>query len=423
MKKNLVLSSLAAVCLFAASCGDNDDNNPVVEPKGSFIIAASGGSATVLLQTDDLKSGEMTIENNGLESESATEWEFHRNRYLYLLQHSGNTGSSYALNANGEIEKRGIVFEIGSRFITHGSVGNYVITAAPATTDVTDAAGNSAQGVTFAYINAEKQELQKKTIVTENFLGNGEYVVFSGIVEKDGKIYTAVCPLGISDYGAAKGAGEKRSATAYPDSIWIAVFDDISFTNPRIIRSDRLSYATSRFRSMYWPNLAVDDKNNFYVFSTAYDANTTKPSGVLRIKAGEETFDPDFFFDLQQASEGHKVCRPYHIIGDYFLLRMYTDPNSTASTSSSPLALRLAIFDAANKTFRWVTGLPDVANIGSITKKFCADNGVIYVPIVPVDDAGSKPAIYTIDPVTATATTGKVVTCESIAVVGKLLIP
>ncbi|MDR1653223.1 MAG: DUF4374 domain-containing protein, partial [Prevotellaceae bacterium] len=154
-----------------------------------------------------------------------------------------------------------------------------------------------------------------------------------------------------------------------------------------------------------------------------YDANTTKPSGVLRIKAGTETFDPNFFFDIQQASGGHKVCKPYYITGDYFLLQMYTEPNSTASTSSSPIAQKMAIFDAANKTFRWVTGFPDVENIGSISKKLGVDKGLIYVPVVPVDTEGSQPAIYVIDPVTATAVKGKVVTCNSIAAVGRLLIP
>jgi hypothetical protein len=427
MKKKLVLSSLAAVCLLAASC-DKDDNNPVIEEeqKGSFIIAASGEGPTLLLQTDDLKSGETTIVNNGLEAESATEWEFHRNKYLYrLVYNQGNAGigSSYALNANGVLEQRPITFEVRSRFTTYGSYDKYVVTAAAVATDTKDAAENVAQGVTFTCIDTEAQTLATKTIVTENFLGNGEYVTFSGVAELDGKLFTAAIPLGVSDYGAANGAGEKRSSTAYPDSVWIAVFDNTNFTNPRIIRDNRLSYASARFRSQYYTNIATDDQRNLYVFSTAYDANTTKPSGVLRIKAGTETFDPNFFFDIQQASGGHKVCKPYYITGDYFLLQMYTEPNSTASTSSSPIAQRLAIFDAANKTFRWVTGFPEVENIGSISKKLGADKGLIYVPVVPVDTEGSQPAIYVIDPVTATAVKGKVVTCNSIAAVGRLLVP
>jgi hypothetical protein len=295
--------------------------------------------------------------------------------------------------------------------------------AAAVATDTKDAADNVAQGVTFTYIDTDAQTLSTKTIVTENFLGNGEYVTFSGAAEMDGKLFTAVCPIGVSAYGAANGAGEVHSGTAFPDSVWMAVFDNTDFTNPRIIRDNRLSYSATRFRSQYYTNIAADDGRNVYVFSSAYDATTTKPSGVLRIKAGTETFDPNFFFDIQAASGGHKVCKPYYITGDYFLLQMYTEPNATTSTSSAPIAQRLAIFDAANKTFRWVTGLPDVENIGSISKKLAVDKDLIYVPVVPVDAEGSQPAIYAVDPVTATATKGAVVTCNSIAAIGKLFIP
>ncbi|MDR1023019.1 MAG: DUF4374 domain-containing protein [Prevotellaceae bacterium] len=424
MRKNLALSSLAAATLFAASCDKNDDNNSVVEePKGSFVVVATSGEASYLLQADDLTSGEMTIVNSGLETDNGTEWEFNSNKYLYcLVYNQGNAGltSSYVLNADGQIEKRGIENEVRSRFTTHGSYGKYVVTAAAVATDTKDAAGNAAQGVTFTYIDAETQTLATKTIITENILGNGEYATFSGISEANGKLYTAGCPIGVSAYGAAKGAADTaRTTTAYPDSVWIAVFDNTNFENPRIIRDGRLSYATTRFRSQFYTNLAVDDRQNLYVFSCAYESTTTKPSGVLRIKSGTEAFDPDFFFDIEAASGGHKLCRPFYIAGDYFLLQMYTEPGAPKATSSAPAAVKLAIFDAANKTFRWVTGLPDVANIGSLSKKTAADNGKIHIAVVTAD--GEQPAIYTIDPATAAGTKGMAVTCTGIAALGKLI--
>ncbi|MDR0412207.1 MAG: DUF4374 domain-containing protein [Dysgonamonadaceae bacterium] len=429
MKKKLVLSFLAALCLFVASC-DKDDNNPVEEPvveepKGSFVIVATSGEASYLLQADDLKSGEMTIVNSGLETDNGTEWEFNSGKYLYRLQYNqGNAGtsSSYVLNAAGQIEERSIAVEIRSRFTTHGSYGKYIVTAAAGATDTKDAAENVAQGVTFTYIDAEAQTLATKTVVTENFLGNGEYVTFSGIADMDGKLFTAVCPLGVSAYGAANGAGEVHSGTAFHDNVWIAVFDNTNFTNPRIISDNRLSYATTRFRSQYYSNIVTDDRRNLYVFSSAYDSETTKPSGVLRIKAGTETFDPSFFFNIEEAAGGRHLYKVFYITEDYFLLQLYTEAGKPASVTSSD-ANRLAVFDAANKTLRWVTGLPGEDNIGSFAKKFVADKGIIYVPVVPVDAEGSQPAIYAIDPVTATATRGMAVTCNSIGATGKLLIP
>lgn len=421
MKKKLILSSFAAVCLFAASCSKDDDNNPVVEPKGSFIIVASSTETSYLLQTDNLSSGELTIEGNGLETDGGTEWQFIKGKYLYrLVYNQGNAGiaASYELDANGQIKARSKTFE-SPRFTTVGNFGNYVLTASSVDTDTQNEAGKKAKGIVFSYIDAETQELQSKTINAENFLGNGEYVTVSGLVEANGKFYTAVCPLGMSDYGAAASAASSYSGTHYPDSVWVAVYNDVSFTNPRIIRDNRLSYATTRFRSQYWPNIVTDDRDNVYVFSSAYDANTTKPSGVLRINAGTNVFDPNYFVNIQSLASEHKVCMPYHITGDYFLLRMYSEPNSTAFTGTSPTAYKLAIFNAADKSFRWVTtGLPVEENIASISKRPVASDGLIYVPIVLSD--GSQPAIYAIDPATATATKGVVVTCNSIAATGKL---
>ena len=410
------------MALTVVSCDKGDDTPAPEKQQGSFIIVATSGEASYLLQTGDLTKGEMTIENSGLETDNGTEWEFNSSKYLYRLQYNqGNPGivSSYILNASEELEERGIANEIRSRFTTHGSYGKYIVMAAAVATDTKDGSNNPAQGVTFSYIHAEAHMMETKTIVTENFLGNGEYVTFSGVADINGKIFTAVCPVGLSAYGAAKTGASSYSGTHYTDSVWIAVFDDISFTNPRIIRDDRLSYATTRFRSQYYTNLAVDDRQNLYVFSSAYENDkTTKPSGVLRINAGTETFDPNFFVDIEAASGGHHVCKPYYITGDYFLLQMYTNPNVIESNASAPIAYRLAIFNAASKSFTWVTGLPDVSAIGSLGKKAAVSNGVIYLPVVTTD--GKQPAIYGINPATATASRGVVVTCTGIAATGIL---
>ncbi|MDR1403275.1 MAG: DUF4374 domain-containing protein [Tannerellaceae bacterium] len=421
-----IIPALMAICLFFTMSCDKKDNpveDPVEDPleKPEFVIVATSDEASYLLQTDDLTQGELTIVNSGLETDNGTEWEFNSSKYLYRLQYNqGNAGtsSSYVLNSNGQLEERSIAVEIRSRFTTHGSYGKYVVTAAAAATDTKDDAGNAAQGVTFTYIDAEAQTLATKTVVTENFLDNGEYVTFSGIAEANGKLYTAVCPLGVSTYGAANGAGEVRSGTGFPDNVWIAVFDNTDFTNPRIISDSRLSYATSRFRSQYYTNLAVDDRDNVYVFSSAYDANTTKPSGVLRIKAGADAFDPDFFFNIEQAAGGRHLYKVFYISGDYFLLQMYSDAVQPSAAESGN-EKKLAIFDAANLSFRWVTGIPAEENIGSFSKKVAAYDGKAYIAVVPTD--GSQPAIYYIDAATATAAKGTVVTCTGIVAAGKLI--
>ena len=44
--------------------------------------------------------------------------------------------------------------------------------------------------------------------MSENFLGNGEFVTLAGILEHDKKIYSAAVPMGLSQYGAAVDGGK-----------------------------------------------------------------------------------------------------------------------------------------------------------------------------------------------------------------------
>ena len=44
-------------------------------------------------------------------------------------------------------------------------------------------------------------DTQNKAYLSENFLGTGEYVTLSGMLEHNNKIYTAAVPMGLSQYG------------------------------------------------------------------------------------------------------------------------------------------------------------------------------------------------------------------------------
>lgn len=84
-------------------------------------------------------------------------------------------------------------------------------------------------------------------------------------------------------------------------------------------------------------------------------------------------------------------------------------------------AKRLYIFNTSgNGSLAQVTGLPDVSAIGSFGKTPLADDGKLYMPVTTTDD--QRPAIYVINPSTAVASKGTIVTdAESISAVGKLI--
>ena len=214
------------------------------------------------------------------------------------------------------------------------------------------------------------------------------------------------------------------SGTVNPNQVWVAIYNNSDFENPTIITDNRISYATSRYRSQYYPNIAADDAGNVYVFSSSYSTvqegiqKTNLPSGVLKINAGGTTFDSDYYVNFEDASVADRAMyRVWHIKDDYFLMQMYTDKGDDKSHTVNTNSL--GIFKASSRSFSWVNGLPAAEVINSMSRNAYCHDGVAYIGIATTEE-GAQPTIYVIDPVTATATTGAVVTSTAISAMGQL---
>lgn len=488
MTKSTFLKSLRAVALTVfcgaafTACSDDvtADTPPTPDDteKSAYVLAGSvtggTGTAAYLLTAPTLDAGEVTAVGNGLETaySSASTWLFFGNKYLYRLSYNqGNDGTTVAfyLDGNGKLRQRSGEYSI-KRFTAYGICGNKIVTSATAAGNTTDAQGNKAYQINFTLIDVTNETTEVKSISAENFLGNGEYVMLSGIFESNGKIYAAVVPMGCSPYGVAAGAVKSGnedlvktdaggsgggayeagtlSGTQYPDECYVAVFDDDSFTNPTIIKTDQMSWAAGRMRSAYYRTVWAADNGDIYVFSPSYaklqsDPRqcTKHPSSVMRIKKGMMEFDNTYKpFNIEAAAlqndgiraeakarpgsgEGEDdtvdrtpaMYRCWHITADYFLLQMYTDGVNAQGTG----ATRMAIFKGEDRTFRYVTGLPDERIVASFPdKNIYSENGVCYISVVTTD--GELPKVYRIDPVTATATAGISLGLDEASGIGRL---
>lgn len=457
MKTNFwCLAALLAGGLLAA-CESDDDPNPGSgddsgDVTSAYVAVGTADSGAYLLTADTFDEGTLTASGNGteIEASSATTWVFYRNDYLYRLNYNmgqAGTTNAYYLDANGRIQERDYRYSI-SNFTTYGIVGNYIIAAAAGTGGEPDDAGNYAYVINFTFIDVDAERNSSKTIMSENFLGTGEYVTFSGILEANGKIYTAVVPLGCSPYGihanpdcvlpgneglistGSSGTGGGMTSagtlagTQWADWCWIAVFDDTSFTNPTLIKTDKLSYACGRMRSAYYQTIWAADNGDIYVFSPSYarasygadDPRTTKHnSGVMRIKSGATAFDDAYgMVDIETMSGGHQIYRCWHICEDYFLLQMYTNGYTIKGEGTN----ELMVYKGETKSLKKVSGLP--ADLSSISSKtpYC-ENGSAYISIAT--ESGENPFIYKIDMATAAAVQGAVIAADEISAVGKLV--
>lgn len=473
-----LMAALSFGCVFTTACSDDetvtsgqeeptpepDPENPTPEQEtiSRYVIVAEAGnnqSATYLIATESLDEGTISTVGNGWETESASNWIYYGERFLFGFQYNdGNqgTGFSFQLGSDGKVaEYRSYTF---NRTTTYGTWGDNVITASTnAGTVEKDEAGNYAYYLQFNYLNVNNGNSSSGSHLAENFLGNGERVSFAGFVEANGKLYTSVVPMGMSHYGVntypwaiqdptyvANGSGGSGSgqytagmipSTQYPDSAFVAIYsgDDFDET-PVIARTGKIGFASGRMRSQYYQTIWAADNGDLYVFSPGYGRTTTTPvenndgtqfnrvqgklpSGVVRIKAGETDFDNSYYVNIEELGNKNPMFRCWHITDDYFLLQMYSEGAENMSGTSAPRN-ELAVFKGNEGTLTVVSGLPEASKLSSIGTP-CSDNGMAYIPITTTD--GTNPTIYSIDPTTGAAKAGLVVNeANSVSALGKL---
>lgn len=462
MNKNYLNKISFAFLLSLAIIGcyddkDNFDKDETTNNSSSFVFATSvqdgDKTANVLLTSETLETGNVSPVGNGLVNDGATEWVFYKNKYLYALTYNqGNAGTtrSFILGTDGQIYARSAEYRV-SRFSSFGKYGKYILSASTGEglAEYADNNGNLPQMFLLTYLDVEAETAapsdsqNKNAYMSENFLGNGEYVTLSGFLESNGKLYSAVIGMGLSPYGSAiegniregyedlvkqesggTGGGSYQkgelSGTQYPDECWVAIFDNEKLEGKRIIKTDKISYACGRFRSQYYQSIWTADNGDIYVFSPSFAKTltdprqqTTLPAGVVRIKAGGTNFDPDYYYNLEEQSEGKSFLRCWHAGGNYFLLRMYDRPFS----QKGYVANQLAVFNGDTGHLTFITGLPAAETITDFGKMPYVADGYIYMPVMTSTE---YPAIYKINPVTATATKGLTIEANTVTAVGKL---
>lgn len=455
-KERIAMSLLSIAGVFAASCStDNPDSGGNTGTDESYVVAAEVDGTEYLLTAPSLDEGSVSVKGNGTEVIGATYWVFKNRQYLFGLVYNkgGNgTGASYYLNSSGRIVEK-FTYEY-NRITTYGSWGDNVITASTgnAAASLADSEGNLPQVLLFNYLNANDGSQTSATVIAENFLGNGEKVHFAGMVEANGKLYTSVIPGGMSKYGVNKwpecvtdpelvaqsdGGSSSSSYTAgeipstqYPDKAFVAIYSGSSFNDtPVIAETDKIGYACGRMRSQYYQTIWAADNGDIYVFSSGYGRTTessadlkrvvgTKPSGVMRIKAGSTAFDDSYYVNLEEIGTRHPLYRCWHISDDYFLLQLYNGGVEEMMKGSTANVSELAVFKGSTGKITPVTGLPaDLAGFGG---EPYGENGSMYIATSVT--GGDYPSFYRIDAETGVAVKGLSVEADGLSTAGRLKI-
>ncbi|MHA4739827.1 DUF4374 domain-containing protein [Dyadobacter sp. MSC1_007] len=381
--------------LFLGACSSDDDTaTPAPEPgtggQGRYVVAStpvgSQGVADYLLTTSDLTQGTISTVGQGIEQDGSYRYYLtHKGKFFSLLYGQGNPGAvtTYALDEKGGLVK------------TSDFQSETVQVFTPAGDDIltikVPRSGN--ESASWFRINADQSQIVSEGQVNiVKLAGNGERAHFTWATQVGDKIF--------APYMSIKGVAPDAFGTANPDSSWIAVFSYPSMTLEKVIKDNRTSFIGSYFNN----GLAVDENGDVYGFSPASATNSgvttsTKPSAFVRIKKGTTEFDKSYFFNVQEKSGGYKIANQTYLGGGKFLLYMF----GTVNTATG--AKKLAIVDAYNQTFTWVTGVPDAIASSSASynnNTISDDKKSIFVGVNT--DAGSW--VYTVDIATAVAKQG-----------------
>lgn len=430
---------------------DNDAVRPyVLATQGTF----TGNTTNALVTASDLNSGVVGM-TNGLVNDGASYWVFYGDKYLYgLTYNQGNAGTtrSYVMNDDYTLAARPAEYAV-RRFTTFGIYDRYIMTfsTGDGPAEWADANGFIPKSFLVSYLDVEAETYAtnntlEECYLSENFLGNGEFVTLAGVEEVDGKIFSAAVPMGLSQYGVkaeggkwvkpgnedlvkteagGSGSGAYKEGelqwTQYPDECWVAIFEDETLAERKLIRTDKISYACGRNKSQYYQMIWTAESGDVYVFSPSYAKSmaderqqTTLPAGVVRIKAGTEEFDPNYYVNIEALTNGISFLRTWYIGGSKFLMLMYDMPLAPATTMT---ASRLAIFDVESASLTYVEGLPAAERISGFGTAPYSEDGKCYIAVTLTDD---HPAIYAIDAATAVATKGLTVEATQIGGIGRL---
>lgn len=430
---------------------DNDAVRPyVLATQGTF----TGNTTNALVTASDLNSGVVGMAN-GLVNDGASYWVFYGDKYLYgLTYNQGNAGTtrSYVMNEDYTLAARPAEYAV-RRFTTFGIYDRYIMTfsTGDGPAEWADANGFIPKSFLVSYLDVEAEtyatnDTLEEHYLSENFLGNGEFVTLAGVEEVDGKIFSAAVPMGLSQYGVkaeggkwvkpgnedlvkteagGSGSGAYKEGelqwTQYPDECWVAIFEDETLAERKLIRTDKISYACGRNKSQYYQMIWTAESGDVYVFSPSYAKSmaderqqTTLPAGVVRIKAGTEEFDPSYYVNIEALTNGISFLRTWYIGGSKFLMLMYDMPLAPATTMT---ASRLAIFDVESASLTYVEGLPSAERISGFGTTPYSEDGKCYIAVTLTDD---YPAVYAIDAATAVATKGLTVEATQIGGIGRL---
>ncbi|WP_034228624.1 DUF4374 domain-containing protein [Aquimarina pacifica] len=400
--KNLMLFMALSICTF--SCNSDDEGTGTEEPTSiskyvvGFEAFPVGDAAAVdyileLSSLESLTTGEISVEGQGTPLKG---WRFFHSagNTIFTAGYSDDdTCIAYQLNEDGELEEK-------ANFAFQSTLDNY----AALDDDTLLAVELTYGGLSdkrFHVVNAETgllEEIVEHPIDTDMGSGTeedpGSTPWVTGMVLRDDKLFVSY----------HKWTADGLYVTPDVDRAYVAVFDYPEFELEKIIEDTRTSPIGVNGHST---GIEATENGDIYSFSTsalsAGFTSATKPSGILRIKDGETEFDADYFFNIEDATDGGKLFWMDYIGNGKAIARIILDDTNGAYEWGAFFlkdAFKLVVIDLENKTVTDIDGVPNHGN--RYTSPMFVEDGKAYISC----STDTETHVYIVDPETASATQG-----------------
>jgi hypothetical protein len=385
MKTNFIKALIAfAFAAIFSSCTKNETITAPENP-GNFILAVTPAASTAvadyLLTANDLESGVISTVGNGVEQDGTYRYYVTANhKFFSMLYGQGNPGAVTTYNIqDGKLSKL-------SNFQTET-----VHAFAPINDDLLLV--KVPRNITTPLANWYRVNTNSLLISAEGTLdvhapsNNGETAFFSWIKQVGNKVY--------APYFSIKGCCNDAFAR-------IAVYSYPEMQLEKVIKDDRTSFIGRYFTD----GLGLVENGDVYAFSSSVATNagkltSTKPSAITRIKSQTTEFDQSYFLDFESLSNGYVVTNWLYIGDNNFVVNVSPKAEKGAFVDGK----NVGILNVVDKTFKMVTGFPEVSEINDVTtNNYTPKDGRTAYMGLNLKDGSSY--VYKIDAITGIASRG-----------------
>lgn len=399
MKTNFIknkLFFLAGLAVLFTACEETE--TPTVESATSKYVlslrtqGANDESADYILTTEDLMTGEISAVGNGVE---LIGWNYigkFGGKY-FSFGYDLNECIGYALEDNKLVEKGKFAFE---RFDLMNPIDESYFMAIGAPwgggsydcqlqiVDINDISiSRTVLHPIYVSYDPENADFQLNAWPTTSYI-DGD------------KFYVSFYSLNGESWETPNTDTAYVSVYSYPELDYIKTIKDA--------RTGPIGYYGAQ------PSIITDELGDHYTLSSgAYSAGftqVTKESAILKIAAGADKFDADYFFEVEES--GYKVTSAVYVANGLAVANVISTSIDKAAgeesqwglfSESTPL-LNTAIIDLYNKTVTIVDEVP--LHGGQYQTPFLVEDGKVYISV----NTGAEAHVYQVDPIEATAAQG-----------------